>query len=315
MPYDVEADADQDAEPEPGPEAPARKRRRVRPLWVAAVLLGLLLVAGGSYAIARSRIPTRPVPLLRGNTLDQARAIASQSELKVKVVAERFDEAVGRGVVIEQEPALGELREGNTIKVVLSKGPPPRPVPDLAGLDQGGAEQRLTQSGFVPKVARQFSEDQRAGAVLDWSPKGEQPKGAEIGVTVSGGPAPRKIPDVSGRSYEEAAKALAAAGLKATRIEAFSETVPPGKVVGSRPPWGAEVARDSSVGVVVSKGPDVVPVPNLTGKAVPEAQAALGQAGLTVANVYGPLNKPVFTTDPAAGATVKRGAGVSLYTK
>ncbi len=315
VPYDVEADPVLVPGTEVVPEGPAKKRRRIGPVWVAAVLLGILLVAGASYAIARSRIPTRPVPALRGNSLDQARAIASQSKLKVKVGAERFDEAVPAGVVIDQDPALGKLREGETLEVVLSKGPPPRAVPDLAGLDQRSAEDRLAQSGFAPKVARQFSEDQRSGAVLDWSPKGEQPKGAEIAVTVSGGPAPRKVPDVSGRTYEDAVKALASVGLKAARTEAFSDTVAVAKVIGSRPSSGSEAARDSSVAVVVSKGPDVVPVPNLVGKAVPEAQAVLGQAGLTVVNVYGPLNKPVFTTDPAAGVSVKRGAGVSLYTK
>jgi len=320
VPYDVEGvdtglDTGHDAELEPEPGAPATKRRRLRPLWVALVLLGVLLVAGASYAVVRSRIPVHPVPALRSNTLDQARAIASQSKLKVKVGAERFEEAVAPGVVIDQDPALGKLREGSSIKVVVSKGPPPRPVPDLAGLDQSGAEQRLNQSGFVPKVGRQFSEDQRAGTVLDWSPKGEQAKGAEIALTVSGGPAPRKIPDVSGGTYEDGARLLAGVGLKATRVENFSDTVPPGKVIGSRPPWGNEVARDSSVGVVVSKGPDVVPVPNLAGRAVTEAQAVLGQAGLPVVNVYGPLNRPVFTTDPVAGAVVRRGAGVSLYTR
>jgi len=315
VPYDVDADPEPATDSKGVPEGPAKKRRRIGPVWVAAVLLGILLVAGGTYAIARSRIPTRPVPALRGNSLDQARAIASQSKLKVKVGAERFDEAVPAGVVIDQDPALGKLREGETLEVVLSKGPPPRAVPDLAGLDQRSAEDRLAQSGFAPKVARQFSEDQRSGAVLDWSPKGEQPKGAEIAVTVSGGPAPRKVPDVSGRTYEDAVKALASVGLKAARTEAFSDTVAVAKVIGSRPSSGSEAARDSSVAVVISKGPDVVPVPNLVGKAVPEAQAVLGQAGLTVVNVYGPLNKPVFTTDPAAGVSVKRGAGVSLYTK
>ncbi len=315
VPYDVDADAVQEAGEEPAPEAPARKRRRVRPMWVAAALIAVLSVAGAAYAIAQARIPSHPVPALRGSTLEQARAIASQSKLEVKVGAERFDEAVAPGVVIDQDPALGKLREGETIRVVLSRGPPPRPVPDLTGLDQRGAEERLSQSGFVPKVVRQFSEDQPSGAVLDWSPRGEQAKGAEIALTVSGGPAPRKVPDISGRSYEEAAKALAALGLKASRTEAFSDTVAPGKVIGSKPASGSDAARDSTVAVIVSKGPDVVAVPNVAGKAVPEAQAALAQAGLSVVNVYGPLNKPVFTTDPAAGATLKRGGGVSLYTK
>ncbi len=316
VPYDLYADADAEivAGPEGGPDASPR-RRRVRPLWVAAVVLAVLAVAGATYAVARSQVPTHPVPDLRGKPLEEARAIASQTELEVRVGAERFDEAAPGGTVLDQDPALGDLREGSTIKVVLSRGPPPRPVPDLAGLDQPGAEERLRQSGFVPKVERQYSEDQRAGAVLDWAPKGDQPKGAEVTLSVSGGPRPRKIPDVSGRTFEEAAKGLAAVGLRASRTEAFSETVAPGKVIGTRPASGNEVARDSPVAVVVSKGPDVVVVPNVAGRAVPEAQAILAQAGSAVVNVYGPLNRPVFTTDPAAGATVKRGAGVSLYTK
>ena len=314
VPYDADADVEVVAGAERGPE-PSPWWRRVRPIWVAAVVLAVLALAGAAYAVALSRVPSHPVPDLQGKSLDEARAIASQTELEVRVGAERFDEATQAGTILDQDPALGDLREGSTIRVVLSRGPPPRPVPDLAGLDQPGAEERLRQSGFVPKVERQFTEDQRAGAVLDWSPKGEQPKGAEVTVTVSAGPRPRKIPDVSGRTFEEAAKALAAVGLKASRTEAFSEAVAPGKVIGTRPAAGNEVARDSAVAVVISKGPDVVAVPNVAGKAVPEAQAILEQAGLAVVNVYGPLNRPVFTTEPAAGATVKRGGGVSLYTK
>lgn len=311
--YDVEGDDVPGAEEGVATEAPPR--RRVRPLWVAAALLVALLLGGAAYAFARSLVPTHPVPALRGKTLADARGIASQSKLDVKVGAQRFDEGVPKDVVLDQDPALGEVREGSTIKVVLSQGPPPRPVPDLAGLDQAGAEQRLRDSGFVAKVGRRFSEDQAAGAVLHWQPRGEQPKGAEIEVAVSGGPAPRRVPDVAGRSYEEAARALAAVRLKASRAEAFNDTVPAGRVIGTRPSSGHEVARDSTVAVVVSKGPDVVTVPNVAGRSVPEAQAVLGQAGLAVVNVYGPLGRPVFAMDPAAGAVVKRGAGVSLYTR
>ena len=291
------------------------RRRRVRPPWVVAVVLAALLLGGGAYGLARWRVPTHPVPALQGKPLEEAKAIASQSGLKVEVGAQRFEEAVAQGIVVDQDPALGELREGSTIKVVLSRGPPPRPVPDLTGTDRDTAEQRLRDSGFVAKVGRQFSEDQAAGAVLDWQPRGEQPKGAEIVVTVSGGPAPRKVPDVAGRTYEEAARALAAVRLKATRAEAFSDTVPAGRVIGTRPSSGSEAARDSAVAVVVSKGPDVVVVPNVVGRSVPQAQAALGQTGLAVVNVFGPLARPVFAMDPAPGATVRRGAGVSLYTR
>lgn len=108
---------------------------------------------------------------------------------------------------------------------------------------------------------------------------------------------------------------LGAEGLKATRAESFHDTFPPGKVIGTRPAAGQKAARDSMVTIVVSKGPDLVAVPNVAGQSVPDAQAALGAAGLQVTNVFGPPNKRVFTTDPGAGANVRRGSGVNLYTK
>ena len=312
--YDLEAEGGPDPA-DVGVVVPPPRRRRVRPVWVAAVLLALLVAAGAFFAIRRATVPTHPVPALRGKTLPEARALAAQSELEVRVGAQRFEEDVPKDVIVDQDPALGKLREGSTIKVVLSRGPPPRPVPDLAGLDQAAADQRLRQSGFLPKFTRQFSEDHTAGAVLDWSPKGELAKGSEVVVTVSGGPVPRKVPEVAGRTYEEAARVLAGVGLRATRSDAFNDTVPAGKVVTTRPAPGNEVPRDSAVAVVVSKGPDLVPVPNVVGRPVPEAQAALSQAGLAVVNVYGPLNRPVFATDPGPGTSLKRGSGVSLYTK
>jgi len=69
------------------------------------------------------------------------------------------------------------------------------------------------------------------------------------------------------------------------------------------------------VTVSVSKGPDLVPVPDVRGHSVDEATSMLSQAGLSVANVYGPSKRgTVFFTDPPAGQRVHRGSGVNLYT-
>jgi beta-lactam-binding protein with PASTA domain/tRNA A-37 threonylcarbamoyl transferase component Bud32 len=294
---------------------PAARRRRPWWLWVFAALPVLLLLAGMGWVIVQSRVPSHPVPAVQGKTLEEARAIASGLKLDVRVASRRFDENVPTGVILDQDPAVGRLKEGRAIEVVVSSGPPLRGVPDLTGLDRPTAEQRLRDSGLIANVALRHSEDQPKGKVIEWSPRGDQPKGTAIQLVVSDGPVPRVVPDVSGRTYEEAAALLAAEGIKAARGENFHDTIPVGRVIGTRPTAGQRVQRDSVVTIFVSKGPDLVPVPNVAGHSVQEAQATLGAAGLQVTNVFGPPNRRVFTTDPSAGTSVRRGSGVNLYTK
>ena len=99
------------------------------------------------------------------------------------------------------------------------------------------------------------------------------------------------------------------------RADTFSDTIPKDQVVGTSPAAGASVDRGTKVTVNVSKGPDVVAVPDVSGKSVQDATTVLQQAGLQVSNVFGPPNKKVFTTDPAAGTQAHRGSSVNLYTK
>jgi serine/threonine-protein kinase len=116
-----------------------------------------------------------------------------------------------------------------------------------------------------------------------------------------------------GKSYEEAATALEAVQLKASKVEEFSDTVEKGKVVGLRPGEGKQVERGGTVEVVVSKGPDVVSVPPVEGLSLEQAVARLEAAGLTVGEVRGPAKGKPFVTDPAAGTQVKRGTTVHIY--
>ena len=91
------------------------------------------------------------------------------------------------------------------------------------------------------------------------------------------------------------------------KVDVFDDAVPAGKVVGTAPGAGASVPRDSKVQVRVSKGPDLVKVPAVKGLTLQQAIAALEGAGLDVGDVFGPAKGQPFTTQPEAGASVKRG--------
>nr|MDQ3758117.1 PASTA domain-containing protein [Actinomycetota bacterium] len=295
--------------------SPAAVRRRRRWPWVVAIaLVGLL--AAAAFAIRQAMLPSHPVPALRGQTLAQARAAVTDEEFTVRVAREEFDEAAPAGIVLDQDPSAGKLKEGSTIRVVVSKGASPRDVPSLEGLDEAAAVQKLTDSGFTPKVAKRNDEAAPAGAVLDWQPRGVQAKGTEVLVTVSEGPAPKPLAELTGLTYDEAAKALTDAGLVPVRKDVFDDDVESGRVVSSTPPAGTPVAKGARVTLNVSKGPETVPVPEVVGRSIEDARTAITAAGLQVSGVFGPPHaKRVFQTDPGGGVKVKRGTPVALYVR
>jgi beta-lactam-binding protein with PASTA domain len=256
------------------------------------------------------------VPSLRGQTLAQARAAVADEDFTVKVARQEFDETAPVGTILDQDPSSGELKEGSDMRVVTSKGPQPRDVPALDGLDEPTSVQKLSEAGFTPKVAKRNDETVPAGAVLDWQPRGVQAKGTEILVTISDGPAPKPLAELAGMTYDEAAKVLTDAGLVPVRKDVFDDEVEEGKVVSTAPPAGTPVAKGARVTLNVSKGPETVPVPDVVGRSIEDARAAITGAGLQVSGAFGPPNaKRVFQTDPAAGVKVKRGTPVALYVR
>jgi serine/threonine-protein kinase len=307
---------DREADSAPVLSREATRRRRRWPWFALVAAIALIAAAGGAYAVTEAAKPSHPVPVLRSKTVDQARAEVADEKLKVRVAREEFDEAVPAGQILDQDPSGGKLKEGESIRVVVSKGAAPRDVPALDGLDQAGATQRLTEAGFTPKFAGRFDDAAAKGAVLDWQPRGPQAKGTEILVTVSEGPAPKPLPDTTDKTWEEASKLLADAGLVPVRKDVFDEKVEVGKVVSTTPVATTPVQRGARITVNVSKGPEEVPVPNVVGRSVEEAKAAIVAAGLQVDGVFGPAKaNRVFQTDPGAGVKVKRGTAVALYVR
>ena len=100
---------------------------------------------------------------------------------------------------------------------------------------------------------------------------------------MSDGPALVGIPNVDGTARADAAAALTAAGFTlAADIEEYSDTVAAGTVIDSAPKQGEQVAPDSQVTLSVSKGRAPVEVPDVRGRALADAQAALEGLGFKV---------------------------------
>ena len=302
--------------------APRRRRsrppgsHRLVPVVVAVVLLAALVVGGVTIASAVGTLGAGSVtvPGLVGVTEKDANAAVAAAGLRVEVVRRSTDDVAG--LVIDQDPPAGDfVRDGATVRMTVSSGPPPVPVPVTTGATLADAQARLTAAGFEVVVQRAFDETVAKDVVLGSTPAGDTraPRDSKVVLKVSDGPAPVPVDDVAGRTFDEASAVLRAKGFQVARADVFSDSVESGKVVGTDPAAGQPAARGGTVTVNVSKGPELVAVPTVVGVSVEVASQRLQAAGLVpdVQN-YAP-GRTVRASDPVAGAQVRKGSKVTLF--
>ncbi|MGH9187286.1 MAG: PASTA domain-containing protein, partial [Acidimicrobiales bacterium] len=285
-----------------------------------AVLLVAVVAAAAAFAFLRLRVPSHEIPPLVGLTQGQAEGLIDDNGWDVEVFDGRQDGSTP-GDVIAQDPAEGEsLKEDETVRITVSLGNTMTDVPtDLPGKSLADAQVAIEAAGLVlGEPQRQLDEAVPGDVVISLAPdtKPQLPKGDPVVLVVSDGPAPRTVPAVAaGSTFEQAHAALAAVQLVAQRVEEFSDTVPVGQVIRIDPAAGASVPRDSAVNVVVSKGPELIPIPNVIGRTASEAAGILEQSGFGVAQVIGNPNRAVIATDPPPGELHRRGAQVTIVTR
>jgi beta-lactam-binding protein with PASTA domain/tRNA A-37 threonylcarbamoyl transferase component Bud32 len=292
------------------------RRRRLRRALLWLLVLAAVGTAGwGAWAYLLPRSVS--VPPLVGSSIDQARRTLAELDLAVRIAPGRYDDRPA-GTVLAQRPAPGtELERGATVVLIPSQGPPPVPVPDLAGLSLEEARAELARAGLEAEVRRVWHDRVPEGRVVRQSPTATStlPEGSAVEVVVSRGHAPVDVPDVIGAPEARATKALEAAGFEVSVITGFSKKVERGHVIAVSPEPGTTQPYGSQVQLTVSLGPERFPAPTLTGLSPARARARAAEFGLKVDYFYVP-NTPqtiVISQTPAAGTTVSYGDTITLF--
>lgn len=265
-------------------------------LLIAAVVVAAL--AGGGFALSRQLATTSHiVPALAGIERGVAENQIADNKWSLLVQTERSD-AQPLGNVIRTVPPEGtKFEEGKTLVLVVSEGPTLPKLIDVNGMTLEAATKQLADLTLgISVVGDAFDEQVPTGIVLSWSvlaqpslaAGAEVIQGTVVGVVVSKGPAPRVIPALGGLDEAAASAALAAVQLVVVRADdIFSNDIPIGQVADQSLPAGTEVPRDSTVTIALSKGPDVVLVPDLAGLDYASVQAAIANSGLLIGRVDG----------------------------
>jgi serine/threonine-protein kinase len=305
-------------------KAPRSGNRR-RTWWiVAAVALAVILAAGLVAAFGTNVFtPSHPTPQLAGMTVAEAQAALAKVHMNEKVVTGVKSISVAAGSVVSQQPAAGTSeKEGTTISVVPSLGPPNVAVPTLTGMTCATATTALQAAHFKAVCApARYDDNTPAGQLVLWSigstpNPAMAPYGSTITLVPSQGHSPATVPSSISTNYSfaQAQAALQAVGLTATQANQSSTTVPQGQVISTTPAPGASAPYGSAVTVTVSTGPPTTTVPNVIGDSVTQATTALQQDGLSVSGVSGNPNKNVSGTQPSVGSTVPTNSSVQLFT-
>jgi serine/threonine-protein kinase len=125
------------------------------------------------------------------------------------------------------------------------------------------------------------------------------------------------VPNLVGLPADEAGAQLSRLGLTLVREgERFDDRVPQGRVLAQTVPSGARLAAGGGVGVVVSRGVELLESPNVVGLALSDAQSRLTAAGFSVSRQGAPSALVaagfVSAQAPAAGSQLGRGALVTV---
>ncbi|MEV8037598.1 Stk1 family PASTA domain-containing Ser/Thr kinase [Streptomyces sp. NPDC086182] len=304
------------AAPAMPPQSPGTRPRRGMLMVVAAIVL-VLGLGGGVWYINSGQFTK--VPPVLAKTEQQARSQLRESGLDVKQVKHAYSDTVKRGTVISTDPGVGErIRDNDSVTLTVSDGPQTVKVPDLNGLALFKAREVLKGDGLAAgMVTREFSEDVTKGFVIGTVPGAGTPRhsGSAIAIVVSKG-ARVKLPDVTGSSVEDATAQLEGAGLKvriaAERVESEFDK---GQVAVQTPGAGHEAATGDTVTLTVSKGPQMVEVPDVVGDSVSDAKQALEDAGFQVdedRGLLGLFGDTVKKQSVDGGGTAPKGSTITI---
>ncbi len=229
----------------------------------AACCIAVLLVLLGFFYWGRDEeVPEISMPNLVGMSYDEVRNTEEYSQFNFIIEERAMTDQYEAGIIYYQNVTAGtQVRANRTIRIKVSDGITTLYVPNLVGQDVSAAEQTLYDMGLDYSIRTQETEDDSVPAdqVLSTDPPaGTQiEQNAIITLYISRGSvtAALRVPDVRGRTQEDATARLEAVGLQVSVTEVDSDQAP-GIVVEQSIAPNEFVPEDGTITISVSNGSD-----------------------------------------------------------
>ncbi|HAT4271374.1 TPA: Stk1 family PASTA domain-containing Ser/Thr kinase [Clostridium perfringens] len=331
---DDEDDEDDDEENniQAKPQKSINKKKKKSPILIiiATILVVALGITLGFLGMKKFMEGGKDVkiPNVVGEKVEDAKSKLEGLGLKVVEVTEESDQE--KGIVLKVDPNVDStVKTGSEVKLTVSGGEGQIKVPNFAEMNLDSVKRTLKSLGLeLGSVDEEYSDSVPRGEVISQSPNANESvdKGSKVNVTISKGKEIKNItlniPDVSGKSVDEAKSILANAGVGVNPVkgEAAKSEGEAGKVYSQSQSGPFTIKQGEKVTITINYYGDYVKpeksVPGVTGKSVDEAKSELTNAGFKVNAVKGEAAKSadqagkVYSQD--GGSSAKEGTTITI---
>ena len=270
------------------------KKHKTLSIIIGAILLFAITIFATVLILNLTAKKDVLLPDLVGKEQSQAIYEVEQLNLNVLVGEEQYSKDVPEGCVISQEPPYQEsynIKEGDTITIIVSKGRNLVTVPKVVGKTEEEAVTALEEIGLIVSITdedRVFNKKVEAGYVIEQSikEKEEIDAGETITLKVSKGIEMTTVPDLNGKTEEEAKNLAKEAGLKVKVEVGTDESKADGVVIFQDKEANSEVEKDSYITITINSLPtEKKGIVNINVKSLLGGVAEYEEDGVTPKNV------------------------------
>ena len=226
-------------------------------IFLIVFVLFLLSIFGTNLVMRLTNPKEVDIPNLVGITREEAEKAISDRKLQLGEVKEEFNSEYEKGKVISQDPPYREnynIKEGTTIKFVVSLGIEETTVPKVVGLKQEEAIKALEDAKLKYEIKEENSKKVEAGYVIEQETEAEKTvnAGDKVVIHVSLGVKKISVPSVLGKSEKDATKALKDVGLKVVTTTDEDSSKDNDTVLKQSVDAGTEVEEGTSVTITIN---------------------------------------------------------------
>ncbi len=276
----------------------------------------------------------RYVPNVSGMSYEEAEMLLKEKNLNLIISGMNYSETIEKNKILSQNPNDGSIALADeTVQVIMSGGQEEVMMPDLAGMTGEEAQQLITGQNLMigaDGINEEYSDVVEKGRVIAQSIPADERIAVQTQITLvvslgslSEETALLKVPDLTGMTKEKALKQLGKlkeqAGFTFMIGEVknkYSAEVEKGKIISQKPKAGQTVRTNEPIRIVLSKGPEMVQIPELVYLTKDQAVGKLEKAGLQaeVVTEYSEQAAAglVIRQSGEAGAKAAKGSGVTI---
>ena len=227
-------------------------------IFIGLILLFALSLGGTLLVLNITNPPEVEMPNVVGLSKEEAQAEIETAKLVFEVEKEEYNKDVPEGFVISQDPTYMEkynkVKQGSTVKVVISKGQEKTTVPKVVGMEKDEAIKALEDAKLKVEVVEETSKKVQEGYVIsqETDPETDAYAGDTVIIHVSTGVEKATVPDVVGKTQDEAKKTLEAQGFVVTVTNAEDSSKASGVVLKQSLDSGKSVEKGSSITITVN---------------------------------------------------------------